>query len=203
MELRVGSQVATLNAGAEPAMEWVLSHMADADFAARQTGAARILKDSDSGAWSSSRAPNSSCAKGDDTRVSFSRCRGTPPVARVHGREVLRSQEPLAAPSPSPAAPAADAGAVAELASLGFSAQQCEGALRVCDGSKERAADWIFSHLDDLDQALALALGDAAAVDEPATAPAQAEPPDDGKPTRDTRALAKNTRLNLLEKSSI
>lgn len=32
---------------------------------------------------------------------------------------------------------------------------QVTAALKACDGSVERAADWLFSHMDDLDAAVA------------------------------------------------
>ena len=44
--------------------------------------------------------------------------------------------------------------AVASLAAMGFSDAQATKALRACDGNLERAADWIFSHMDELDSAI-------------------------------------------------
>ena len=37
---------------------------------------------------------------------------------------------------------------------MGFTEKQSAGALDACQGSVERAADWLFSHADDLEAAL-------------------------------------------------
>ena len=116
--------VATQNAGAEAAMEWVLQHSGDPDFA-----------------------------------------------------------DPLPDTS-STAPPTVDPGAVAELASLGFTNDQATAALTACDGSKERAADWIFSHIDDLDAACAAVLSTANDALPPPSSTTKDSPPDldDGPP---------------------
>lgn len=58
---------------------------------------------------------------------------------------------------------AADPEAVAMLAGMGFSDAHARGALKACgDGNMERAVEWLFSHADDLDAAVA-ALDDPAA----------------------------------------
>ena len=54
---------------------------------------------------------------------------------------------------------AADPEAVAMLGGMGFTEEQAKGALAATGGSLERAADWLFSHSDDLDSAVAQALG--------------------------------------------
>jgi ubiquitin carboxyl-terminal hydrolase 5/13 len=41
---------------------------------------------------------------------------------------------------------------------MGFSERQARGALAACQGSLERAADWLFSHMDDLEAAVEAAL---------------------------------------------
>lgn len=41
------------------------------------------------------------------------------------------------------------------LTSMGFSEKHVKGALKACGGNVERAADWLFSHVDDLDSAVA------------------------------------------------
>jgi len=56
-----------------------------------------------------------------------------------------------------------DAGAVETLASMGFSPEHAKGALIVTKGDLERAGDWLFSHMDNLDAAVAEALGSASA----------------------------------------
>jgi len=92
--------IATNNAGAEAAMEWVLTHSSDPDFSS-----------------------------------------------------------PIIAQSTTPMKSGPDETAVAEMASLGFTPDQARAALTACDGSKERAADWLFSHMDDLDAACAAVMG--------------------------------------------
>merc|ERR1719464_1228808 len=54
--------------------------------------------------------------------------------------------------------PAADPETVATLASMGFSEAHVTAALGACGNDAERAADWLFSHADDLEGAMA-ALG--------------------------------------------
>lgn len=45
----------------------------------------------------------------------------------------------------------ADPESVMMIESMGFSAKQAKRALRKCDNNMERACDWIFSHMDQLD----------------------------------------------------
>jgi ubiquitin carboxyl-terminal hydrolase 5/13 len=82
---------------------------------------------------------------------------------------------PLAAAAP--AAPKADAAAkpvneeaIAMLASMGFSRDQSIKALRATDNNVERAADWIFSHIEELSAASPME------VETPAGQPAAAQP---------------------------
>ena len=82
---------------------------------------------------------------------------------------------------------------VAELASLGFTPKQATGALKACDGNKERAADWIFSHLDDLDSAVDAAL-DASAP--PPAAPPADDDLDDGDATYELKGLVSHIGAN-------
>lgn len=110
--------LATRNAGTEAAMEWVLTHSTDADFAAPLDQ-----------------------ASGNDNRD-------------------------------------ADQAAVAELASLGFTQTQAEAALKACDSNKERAADWLFSHIDDIDAACQTILDHTAKP-----SPSDSTQFDDGPPT--------------------
>jgi len=49
----------------------------------------------------------------------------------------------------------ADPEAVGMLTSMGFSEAHVTAALKSCSGNAERAADWLFSHADDLDAAVA------------------------------------------------
>lgn len=59
---------------------------------------------------------------------------------------------------------APDPNTVAELSSFGFAEAHVVAALKACNNSSERAADWLFSHADDLDGAVAsLGGGDAGA----------------------------------------
>eukprot|EP01062_Namystynia_karyoxenos_P052127 TRINITY_DN4141_c4_g1_i1.p1 TRINITY_DN4141_c4_g1~~TRINITY_DN4141_c4_g1_i1.p1 ORF type:complete len:868 (+),score=375.79 TRINITY_DN4141_c4_g1_i1:93-2606(+) len=71
----------------------------------------------------------------------------------------------------------ADPEAVSMLSSLGFSERQAKAALQACNGSQERAADWLFTRADDLDAAVAEVEGSAAA---PAAAGGGAGALDDG-----------------------
>jgi ubiquitin carboxyl-terminal hydrolase 5/13 len=48
-----------------------------------------------------------------------------------------------------------DPALVAELSSFGFAEKHVIAALKACNNSSERAADWLFSHSDDLDSAVA------------------------------------------------
>ena len=65
---------------------------------------------------------------------------------------------PAAAPAEAAgtgAAANADPEAVMMLTSMGFSDAHAAAALKACGGNIERAADWLFSHADDLDAAVA------------------------------------------------
>ena len=99
--------IATKNAGAEPAMEWVFAHMEDVDF----------------------NEP-------------------IPPPAAA---------ETAGAAAGGGAAP--DPEAIGMLGAMGFTEEQAKAALASTSGNIERAADWLFSHADDLDAAVAQALG--------------------------------------------
>ncbi|KAJ8902687.1 hypothetical protein NDN08_006007 [Rhodosorus marinus] len=54
-----------------------------------------------------------------------------------------------------PLKPAIDQEHVSNLEAMGFTAIQAEAALGATDGNIERAADWLFSRMDNLDQAIA------------------------------------------------
>lgn len=56
-----------------------------------------------------------------------------------------------------------DPATVAELASFGFKEEHVKAALKSCNNASDRAADWLFSHMDDLDSAVAALGGDAPA----------------------------------------
>eukprot|EP00928_Gymnodinium_smaydae_P035973 TRINITY_DN25229_c0_g1_i6.p2 TRINITY_DN25229_c0_g1~~TRINITY_DN25229_c0_g1_i6.p2 ORF type:complete len:1002 (-),score=315.63 TRINITY_DN25229_c0_g1_i6:85-3090(-) len=56
----------------------------------------------------------------------------------------------------------ADPELVATLAAMGFSEAHASAALKACGNNAERAADWLFSHCDDLDGAVAALGGDSA-----------------------------------------
>eukprot|EP00798_Chlamydomonas_sp_ICE-L_P030886 gene30886-35934_t len=69
----------------------------------------------------------------------------------------------------SAAAPAASGGAadpekISKLADMGFSETHATAALKTCGDNIERAADWLFSHMDDLDSAVASVLSSATAA---------------------------------------
>ena len=59
----------------------------------------------------------------------------------------------------SAAPSSANAESVQMLCAMGFSEKHAEAALTACNGSLERAADWLFSHADNLDAACDEAMG--------------------------------------------
>lgn len=124
--------VATQNMGAEGAMEWVLSHMEDANF-------------------------NEPLSQPDQA----------PATAQA------------ATDKPGGTVSTADPESIMMLVSMGFTDAQAAAALKACHNSLERSADWLFSHADDLDAAVASVYGEPAS--QPA-APAEAGPSklDDG-----------------------
>lgn len=69
----------------------------------------------------------------------------------------------------APAAGAVDPESVGMLSSMGFTERQAKAALKSCNGSVERAADWLFTRTDDLEAAVA-------AVESEAAAPAASTP---------------------------
>ncbi|KAL4439029.1 hypothetical protein ABPG77_006966 [Micractinium sp. CCAP 211/92] len=78
---------------------------------------------------------------------------------------------PLPEPGAAPAAagaPAADPEAVSMLTAMGFGERHATAALAACDGSVERAADWLMSRIDDLDAAVEAALASASGAGAPA-----------------------------------
>ncbi|KAL4854620.1 Ubiquitin carboxyl-terminal hydrolase 5 [Chlorella vulgaris] len=94
----------------------------------------------------------------------------------------------VAAAQPSIPEPSPDS--LAMLAAMGFTERQARGALAACQGSMERAADWLFSREGDLEAAVEAVLGgggagggagvagpDAAAAAGPAAGPAAAPLP--------------------------
>ena len=50
------------------------------------------------------------------------------------------------------------------LSSMGFTEEQVTAALTATDNNPERAGDWLFSHMDDMDAAVASVLSEAAAT---------------------------------------
>lgn len=67
----------------------------------------------------------------------------------------LPSPKASSCAAPAAAAAAADPTAVAMLTSFGFTERQAEGSLKATGGDAARAADWLYSHMDDLDAAVA------------------------------------------------
>jgi ubiquitin carboxyl-terminal hydrolase 5/13 len=68
--------------------------------------------------------------------------------------------DPLPEPGAEPMAttteaPAANPESIMMLASMGFDEEAASAALKACSGSLERAADWLFSHSDNLQAAIA------------------------------------------------
>jgi ubiquitin carboxyl-terminal hydrolase 5/13 len=98
--------VATNNASADVCMDWVLSHMGDADF---NDPIPELVADA-----TVSVAPVVSAGVEEEPSVEF----------------------------------------VEMLTGMGFTVLHAKGALQATGGSLERAADWLFSHADDLDAAM-------------------------------------------------
>jgi len=68
--------------------------------------------------------------------------------------------DPVGAPAPAADGDfVADPSGVAMLSDMGFAAEHVKAALKACGNSTERAADWLFSHADDLDGAVAALSG--------------------------------------------
>merc|ERR1712194_396207 len=61
---------------------------------------------------------------------------------------------PAAGGAGGAAAAGADPEAIMMLSSMGFSEPHAAAALKSCSNNTERAADWLFSHADDLDAAV-------------------------------------------------
>jgi len=121
----------------EAAMNWVMSHMEDADF-------------------------------------------NDPPTAPGGGATAAANQE-----------------SVMMLCSMGFTDAHAEAALGQTGGDMERAADWLFSHADDLDGAVAsLASGAAAAGGGGGGGGASAVAEDDGPSTYTLRAMVSHIGKN-------
>lgn len=59
------------------------------------------------------------------------------------------------APAGAGGTPAADPEALMMLSSLGFTERQAQAALKATGGDAARGADWLFSHTDNLDAAVA------------------------------------------------
>lgn len=79
--------------------------------------------------------------------------------------------------APTPATAEADQEKIVMLTGMGFNKQQATAALLTCAGNIERAADWLFSHMDNLDDAVQSVMGaqQQAAGQAPAPQAAQAD----------------------------
>ena len=75
--------------------------------------------------------------------------------------------DPLPDPSAAsePATVASDPESVTMLTSMGFDETAANAALKACSGNLERAADWLFSHADDLPSAIAEVNGASTSAD--------------------------------------
>jgi len=109
-------------------------------------------------------------------------------------------------PIPPPDAAPPTAGGKAEpdpamiemLVGMSFTPEQARGALAATDGNLERAADWLFSHMDDLDTAVAQALGGGGGAAPPAEAGAGSaeEPVNDGRGVYDLLGFVSHMGAN-------
>lgn len=66
---------------------------------------------------------------------------------------------------------AVDPESVGMLSAMGFTERQAKAALKSCNGSVERAADWLFTRTDDLDAAVAAVENEAAEPEATTSAP--------------------------------
>lgn len=105
--------IATRNADAEIAMQWVFEHMEDANF-------------------------------------------NDPPV--------IEATPSATGASSGDSGNAIDEGSIEMLSAMGFTAEQARAALTATSNNVERAADWLFSRMDDLDAAVAEVLSGAGAT---------------------------------------
>lgn len=102
--------IATFNADAEIALQWVFEHMEDANF-------------------------------------------NDPP-----------EETPASSSSATNPAPAVDETSIAMISAMGFTAEQARAAMIATSNNVERAADWLFSRMDDLDGAVAEVLSGASST---------------------------------------
>lgn len=75
----------------------------------------------------------------------------------------------------------ADPDQIAMLMPMGFTEYQVRAALKECNGNIERAADWLFSRTDNLDEECARAMGDAAEQTQCTDGATAKNEPDDGR----------------------
>mmetsp|Transcript_30229 Transcript_30229/g.81233 ORF Transcript_30229/g.81233 Transcript_30229/m.81233 type:complete len:847 (+) Transcript_30229:96-2636(+) len=101
--------------------------------------------------------------------------------------------------APPAAGAGADPAAVEMLCGMGFTDTQAKAALIETGGNLERAGDWLFSHMDDLDSAVRAAEAKAAGVDAgPATAAGGGgAPAEDGEGEYELVGFASHMGANL------
>ena len=66
---------------------------------------------------------------------------------------------------------AVDPESVGMLSAMGFTERQAKATLKSCNGSVERAADWLFTRTDDLDAAVAAVENEVAEPEATTSAP--------------------------------
>lgn len=74
------------------------------------------------------------------------------------------------------------------LGAMGFTERQATAALQACGGDVERAGDWLFSRMDDLDAAVEAALAPAGGA---------ADGGSDGAGAREARGRARSRAASL------
>lgn len=154
--------LATNNAGAEAATEWVFAHMEDADFNDPLPAPGPAAGTGGAGGAAAAGALTTATAGVACPHAREWMSRGGPTQAAcVNCAAVCGSRSGM--PDPQPIMPApTDPEAVSNLTAMGFSEDAASTALAACGGSLERAADWLFSHMDDLESAVAAAKAAAA-----------------------------------------
>lgn len=85
---------------------------------------------------------------------------------------------------------------VTNLTAMGFTDKQAQGALKATNGSLERAADWLFSHADDLDAEVAAVMNEKSTLTGDNSEPDIADNIIDGEPKYELLGFASHLGSN-------
>lgn len=109
---------------------------------------------------------------------------------------VPASAAPAPAAAAAAAAPAVDPAAVAQLCDMGFSEAKASKALKSTGGNIERAMDWLFSHMEEDDDAIAA--GEDVAMDTGSSGAAGASSSSSAPPSADASASGKYALFGII-----